>query len=107
MKFGKVKKLNQKPDVSYTRANEGFLNMKIPHHKDGRPYSDVDMLELMGLRIMEDEEKQAQRTPNVPYIPKGYDPNLVTLAKEVAQARKEGMDETDISAHVRNVIIVK
>lgn len=104
--FGKVKKVSNRPPVNYSQMNEGFLGMSIPKHKDGRAYSDVDMLELMGQTIMDEERKQSEINPTLAYIPK-YDPNLVTLAKEVAQARAEGVDESTIRQHVQNVMAIK
>lgn len=65
---------------------EGFQSIK---HKDGKPYSDIDYMYLLGKRSDELEQKG---------IMNPYDKNCVAVAKEIVR-KKDELHETDKQLH--------
>lgn len=92
-----------KPDASfYADIHAGRLNYTPLEHKDGKPFDDIDYMELLGRKCLEDEAKAGEY--GTPAYTGKYDPTTVQVAKTIVKAIDEKIPRTQIQSYLSQCI---
>lgn len=90
-----------------TKPTGTSIFKKISRTVNGKTqdFSDLDYLELLGLTILKEEEEHNQINPRVPYHNNKYDMEVVTVAKCVANARKDGYKDKELNNYLESCLL--
>lgn len=102
--MSKVKKTKVvKPDASfYADIHAGRLNYTPLEHKDGTKFDDVDYMELLGRKCMEEEKKAGEY--GTPAYTGKYDPTTVQVAKEIVKGIDAKLPRAQLQSYLAQCI---
>lgn len=96
-----IQKVKPNP-ILFEKTREGTCSFQPLKHKDGRPFSDIEYLELLGRKCIEMDQSNPYKSLPTNYG--NYDRDVCNLAKEVVKAIDNKMSIEEINRYIKSCV---